>query len=67
MKIEYSARGCGKTTRAIQEAADEITRLRAEKERLREALVKISSPTQSTRLLWWQIEARAALNTEGEG
>jgi hypothetical protein len=38
------------------EAADYIDRLEA-------ALTKISSPTQSTGLLWWQIEARAALNT----
>lgn len=30
---------------------------------LRDALVKISSPTQTEGLLWWQTEARAALGT----
>lgn len=29
--------------------------------RLRQALERISSPTQTKGLLWWQIEARAAL------
>ncbi|MDP8249590.1 hypothetical protein [Pseudochrobactrum saccharolyticum] len=38
--------------------------LKAENERLREALTKISSPTQTAGLLWWQVEARAALNVE---
>ncbi|WP_075654665.1 hypothetical protein [Pseudochrobactrum sp. B5] len=38
--------------------------LKAENERLREVLTKISSPTQATGLLWWQVEARAALNVE---
>jgi hypothetical protein len=31
-------------------------------ERLEEALKEISSPTQSTNLLWWQVRAREALN-----
>lgn len=38
--------------------------LKAENEKLREALTKISSPTQTAGLLWWQVEARAALNVE---
>lgn len=31
----------------------------------RKALEKIASPTQSKDLLWWQVEARAALKSEG--
>lgn len=38
----------------------------AEIERLREALTKLSSPTQTAGLLWWQVEARAALNMENK-
>ena len=38
--------------------------LKAENERLRDALTRISSPTQTAGLLWWQVEARAALNVE---
>lgn len=41
---------------AVSEAA-----LREEVERLRQALEKISSPSQTQKLLWWQIEAREAL------
>jgi len=33
----------------------------AEIARLREALDNISSSSQTTNLLWWQVEARAAL------
>lgn len=44
---------------SINEKNDEI-------KRLREALVKISSPTQSTNLLWWQQDARAALSNNNE-
>ncbi len=36
----------------------------AEIARLREALERISCPSQSTNLLWWQVEARAALQGE---
>lgn len=32
-----------------------------------EALRKIASPTQTTDLLWWQIEAREALAKVGAG
>lgn len=35
-------------------------------DRMRKALEKISSPTQTTDLLWWQIEARAALAAQGD-
>ena len=38
--------------------------LKAENERLREALTKIASFSQTAGLLWWQAEARAALNVE---
>ena len=41
---------------------DETQKLKDEIKRLREALGKISSFTQSTNLLWWQQEARAALS-----
>lgn len=45
----------------IPDSASRISALEAEVGRLREALENISSPTQTTDLLWWQIEARAAL------
>lgn len=47
--------------------AHPIASTRADNKRLREALVKISSPSQTKELLWWQIEARAALKGEPHG
>lgn len=55
------------TTMEVFEAADALTVQQQEIERLREALIEISSPTQSTRLLWWQIRARAALTGKEGG
>lgn len=49
----------GADMRIMAEAADRI-------ERLEKALERISSPTQTTDLLWWQIEARAALGGSNE-
>lgn len=39
-----------------------VAELEGEVKRLRSALVRISSPSQSTRLLWWQVAARRALS-----
>lgn len=39
----------------------------ASNRRMRSALEKIASPTQTTDLLWWQIEAREALAKVGAG
>lgn len=43
-----------------------LAKAAAENARLREALEKISSPTQSRDLLWWQLEARRALGQHPE-
>lgn len=45
---------------------DIVERLRAEIERLRQTLLKISCPHVTQGRLWWQDEARAAL-AEKEG
>ena len=37
----------------------------ASNRRMRSALEKIASPTQTTDLLWWQVEAREALAKVG--
>lgn len=47
-----------------QEAYAELSRLRAENERLREALGKLACRHVTVSPLWWQVEARKAL--EGE-
>ena len=39
----------------------------AEVERLRAVLYVISCPTQTKNLLWWQIEARTALEGKSDG
>jgi hypothetical protein len=41
--------------------------LRAENERLREALTRIACLSQDDNLLWWQVQARAALTSNEEG
>lgn len=45
----------------LREAEKTIARLARQINHLRRSLEKISSPTQTEGLLWWQIEARAAL------
>ncbi|KKB80828.1 hypothetical protein VW35_01055 [Devosia soli] len=53
--------------RADLEAAESrVQSLEEEVKRLRESLTKISSPSQSDGLLWWQIETRAALKENGQ-
>ncbi|QRM44013.1 hypothetical protein [Rhizobium sp. BG4] len=51
----------------LEYAATNLAEQASEIDRLRAALTKISSPTQTTGLLWWQVEARAALSAEVEG
>jgi len=47
---------------AVREQEARIAELEADNERLRDALTEIASLTQTTKLLWWQKLARAALN-----
>ena len=53
------------TQRQLRETAHKATTLAAANARMREALEKISCPSQTFNLLWWQIEARAALQGDG--
>jgi hypothetical protein len=46
---------------AQPDVMDGLKYAQAEIERLREALLQISSPTQTRDLLWWQEAARTAL------
>lgn len=50
----------------VFDLVNDLDELREENTKLKAALEKISSPSQTTDLLWWQVEARAALaTTEG--
>jgi hypothetical protein len=46
--------------------ASRIDTLTAENSRLRDYLTRIACLSQDTDLLWWQVQARAALNPEGK-
>ena len=59
LKIDASNHAADAET--VRRERDAVIR---ENDRLRAALTKISSPTQSTDLLWWQVEARAALSAQ---
>ncbi|ANK73769.1 hypothetical protein FA04_14755 [Ensifer adhaerens] len=63
-------KGFGSTVRDQKHIArcdpDSLRAIAAYVGRLEKALERISSPTQSTDLLWWQIEARAALGGSNE-
>lgn len=50
--------------RALLAERERMRSIAAYADRLEKALERISSPTQSTDLLWWQIEARAALEAQ---
>lgn len=55
----------GQDTALMDEAAEALERLERERDEARakmeDALERIASRTQTEGLLWWQIEARAAL------
>ncbi|MFV1850136.1 MAG: hypothetical protein ACMZ66_05450 [Thalassospira sp.] len=53
---------CGdRLVASVERFQEQINTQSAEIERLRAFLTDISSPTQTTDLLWWQIKAREAL------
>ena len=47
---------------AIRDAADALASIRAERDAAVEALTEIACFSQTNKLLWWQVAARAALN-----
>lgn len=48
----------------VFDLVNDLDELTEENTKLKAALERISSPTQTTDLLWWQVEARAALAAE---
>jgi hypothetical protein len=49
----------------VFDLVNDLDELREENAKLKAALEKRSSPSQTADLLWWQVEARSALATTG--
>lgn len=63
--LEHANADCMRANELINAAVGDYNNVLAENARLRGYLERIACPTQTTDLLWWQVQARAALNGEG--
>ena len=63
--LEAANADCTRANELINASVDDYNNALAENARLRGYLERIACPTQTTDLLWWQVQARAALNGEG--